>query len=178
MLTAIVAAPAALRAVEPIWGRWLSGPEVSDLELDELRGGLQVGRFILNIGLAIRDSLNGREILSSRLSLGDSKLSITTKEPDAAGMEVRLDTDEPSLVPEPIVVEAETRDPDGDVTVFRQEITSDSIRLIITNEANGAVIARDATLFIDVQNFSTILGDSQIRSARGLSRTLRNIALR
>jgi len=129
---------------------WIGVP---DSVLAELRGGLRIGRFDIDLSFDFRDRINGREVFSKR---GVRLADLRSREQRS---DFRLDT------------------ASGAGVSIRRQIREGMIKLIVDNTLDGVEVQSQTDLEIRVRNFSGVLGDPSKRAGAALARRLTGAGL-
>jgi hypothetical protein len=141
---------------------WDDGIEVmDDAEMDDLRGGFNVGGIEIGFGAVVTSTLNGVPVMTTQLTVTDAG-SIVEQTLNAAGQTLgSLTTEQLAVlglaafaVMEGIVVDGE-----GGITAFVHNVTDGTVQNILVNTANGQDIEQDIDITLTLPGFEAIQGE-------------------
>jgi hypothetical protein len=145
-LCASAALPLTLHAEESACASDWTTVDAADLAAR--RAGARVGPLEVEVGLTVRDLVDGREVLASNFTLdGSGPHSASTALPDPEA-------------------------PGGTGIRLHHELTRRGVKLLIENRLNSVTIAREATLALAIPNFDQVMGNASHRAALGLAQQL------
>lgn len=140
---------------------WGDVEVMADAELEDLRGGFEIGGIEIGFGAVVTTILNGQPVLTTQLTItdagrivdqtmanvGQSLSDLTPGQRDALGLGGLDDANG-------IVIEDESG-----VTALVHNVTEGALQNIIVNTATGRDISQDIDVTLTLPNFEFIQGE-------------------
>ena len=162
-------------------GAWGDDIEIiQDLEMEELRGGINVGGMDIGFGAVVTSTLNGVPVLTTQLTLtnagaivqqtmntvGRNINSLTDQQLEALGLSELKDASG-------VVVESESG-----VTAFVHNIADGTLQNILVNTATGQDISQDIDVTLSLPGFEYIMDQLTLeRFGMRLADDLQSVAI-
>ncbi|HYD72528.1 MAG TPA: hypothetical protein VEF55_05285 [Candidatus Binatia bacterium] len=131
---------------------------MDDAEMNDLRGGFNVGGIEIGFGAVVTSTLNGVPVMTTQLTVTDAG-SIVEQTMNTAGQTLgSLTTEQLAALGlaafagmEGVVIDGE-----GGITAFVHNITDGTVQNILVNTANGQDIEQDVDITLTLPGFEAI----------------------
>jgi hypothetical protein len=153
---------------------------MDDAEMDDLRGGFNVGGIEIGFGAVVTSTLNGVPVMTTQLTVTDAG-SIVEQTMNTAGQTLgSLTTEQLAALGlaafagmEGIIINGE-----GGFTAFVHNITDGSVQNILVNTANGQDIEQDVDITLTLPGFEAIQNHfAMARFGMQISDDLQSVAI-
>jgi hypothetical protein len=173
---AFAALPAPAHASTEDWG---DVEVMDDAEMEDLRGGFNVGGIEIGFGAVVTSTLNGVPVMTTQLTVTDAG-SIVEQTMNAGQTLGSLTTEQLAALGlaafagmEGVIIDGE-----GGITAFVHNITNGTLQNILVNTASGQDIEQDVDITLTLPGFDAIQGEFAMeRFGMQISDDLQSIAI-